>query len=393
MKFQHGLQLAYCTNVHRGENWAETFVSLERCTLLVREQVCPGQPYGIGLRLSELAARELNEPATMTAFRRWLDRHGCYVFTINGFPFGQFHGTRVKEQVYWPDWTQRERLDYTCRLFDLLDQLLPPGMEGSVSTLPGSFKEFIQDLSQVAAIRANLWACVEHIARLSENTGRSLRLGLEPEPLGLFENSVETAAFFDRLRDEHPNDPRLDAHLGVTYDTCHFAVEFEEPQDALARLRQHGIRISKFHLSNALALTPTPAACEALRAFADDVYLHQVVSRDRSGQLARFKDLPEALHQCSVSENHQLPEWRVHFHIPLHCEPTREFRSTADHVQGVFRELAAQPGLCRHLEMETYTWEVLPPSLRQQSVVDQLTHEYQWTLARLAEHGLAPATS
>ena len=201
--------------------------------------------------------------------------------------------------------------------------------------------------------------------------------------------SIETAAFFDRLRDEHPNDPRLDAHLGVTYDACHFAVEFEQPQAALARLRQHGIRISKFHLSNALALTPAPAACEALRAFADEVYLHQVIVHDRPGQLTRFKDLPQALDGRSASEGRDGSEWRVHFHIPLHCEPAPGFRSTADHVQGVLRELAAQPGLCRHLEMETYTWEVLPPPLKQQSVVDQLTREYQWTLARLAEHGLA----
>jgi sugar phosphate isomerase/epimerase len=391
MRLNHGLHLAYCTNVHRGETWAETFAALERHTLAVKLAVSPDQPYAIGLRLSDAASRELAEPAQLQEFQHWLDRHCCYVFTINGFPFGQFHSTRVKEQVYWPDWTQRERLDYTCRLFDLLNQLLPPGMEGSVSTLPGSFKEFIGDASQEAAIRANLWSCVEHIGRLSESSGRSLHLGLEPEPLGWFENSVETVAFFDRLRDEHPNDPRLDAHLGVNYDTCHFAVEYEEPQDALARMRQHGVRISKFHLSNALTLTPTSAACEALSAFADDVYLHQVIARDRFGQLSRFKDLPEALGRHSVGENREGSEWRVHFHIPLHCEPAFGFCSTADHVRGVLGELAKDPGLCRHLELETYTWEVLPPPLKQQRVVDQLFCEYQWTLARLAEQGLAGA--
>ena len=143
------------------------------------------------------------------AFQRWLDQHECYVFTINGFPFGQFHGTRVKEQVYRPDWTDPQRLDYTNRLFDLLGQLVPPGVEGSVSTLPGSFKEFIKSPEQESAIRDNVWRCVEHIARTSERTGRSLHLGLEPEPLGWFENTEETVAFFGRMRDEHPGDPRL----------------------------------------------------------------------------------------------------------------------------------------------------------------------------------------
>ena len=126
-----------------------------------------------------------------------------------------------------------------------------------------------------------------------------------------------------------------------------------------------------------------------MRAFADEVYLHQVIVHDRPGQLTRFKYLPQALKGRSASEGRDGSEWRVHFHIPLHCEPAPGFRSTADHVQGVLRELAAQPGLCRHLEMETYTWEVLPPPLKQQSVVDQLIREYQWTLARLAEHVLA----
>ena len=98
---------------------------------------------GIGLRLSNQAARELAEPPTLLAFQKWLGQHGCYVFTINGFPYGRFHGGRVKEQVFAPDWSTRERLDYTNLLFDLLAQLVPAGVEGSVSTLPGSFKEFI----------------------------------------------------------------------------------------------------------------------------------------------------------------------------------------------------------------------------------------------------------
>ena len=134
---------------------------------------------------------------------------------------------------------------------------MPSGVEGSVSTLPGSFKEFIHTPEQERLIRANLWRCVEHIARIEPRTGRRLHLGLEPEPFGLFENSQETVSFFERLRAEHPRDPRLDEHLGVNYDTCHFAVEFEEPQEAVTRLQQHGIRLSKIHLSNALKLRPS----------------------------------------------------------------------------------------------------------------------------------------
>ena len=153
MKLKHGLHLAYCTNIHRGETWAETFDSLKRYTLAVRERVCPSQPYAIGLRLSHRAATELNDRASLLAFQRWLAENHCYVFTINGFPFGRFHGGRIKEYVYLPDWTAPERLQYTNRLFDLLSELLPSGVEGSASTVRGSYKAFIKTEEQVQAMR------------------------------------------------------------------------------------------------------------------------------------------------------------------------------------------------------------------------------------------------
>ena len=401
MKLNHDLHLTYCTNVHRGENWAETFRGLEQYTLAVRQRVGNDSPFGIGLRLSQRAAVELAEPPALASFRKWLDQYGCYVFTINGFPYGRFHGGRVKEQVFAPDWTTRERLDYTNLLFDLLAQLVPPGVEGSVSTLPGSFKEFIREESQVAAIRRNLWSCVEHIARVSERTGRTLHLGVEPEPLGLFENTAETVAFFTALRDEHPNDPRLNAHLGVNYDACHFALQYESARTALKQFRRHDIKLSKLHLSSALKARATPEVRTALRAFVDDVYLHQVIARAPDGTLTRYKDLPLALDRSAdrrVRET-EADEWRVHFHVPLHTPAVSLheaagggsplFGTTTDHLLELMDVLSEYPKLCPHLEIETYTWEVLPPNLKNESVVTQLVREYEWCLGQLTERGMA----
>jgi hypothetical protein len=474
MKLNHGLHLTYCTNIHRGEDWRETFRGLEQYTRAVRQRVGTREPFGIGLRLSNQAARELAGPPTLLAFQKWLDQHGCYVFTINGFPYGRFHGGRVKEQVFAPDWTTRERLDYTNLLFDLLAQLVPPGVEGSVSTLPGSFKEFIYgpasvagqasclsagapenqlpsaSSSKLAEIRKNLWSCVEHIARTSERTGRTLHLGVEPEPLGLFENTAETVAFFAALRDEHPNDPRLNAHLGVNYDACHFALQYESARAALEQFRRHDIKLSKLHLSSALKVRPTPEVHAALRAFADDVYLHQVIARAPDGTLTRYKDLPLALatvasgilpdveggsvppgkaheireaQRSSNAPSNSMPnppgwkpgstaakdgcrydEWRIHFHIPLHTPPAVPlpggarggpafFDNTTDHLTELLDLLGENPALCPHLEFETYTWEVLPPKLKNESVVTQLVREYEWGLNELSKRGLADCSS
>ncbi|HZL13915.1 MAG TPA: metabolite traffic protein EboE, partial [Verrucomicrobiae bacterium] len=353
MKLNHNLHLAYCTNIHRGETWRETFDSLKNCTLAVREKICPRSPFAIGLRLSNQAAIELSERAAILEFQKWLGKNSCYVFTINGFPYGRFHGERVKEQVYAPDWTSPERLAYTNLLFDLLAKVLPEGIEGSVSTVPGSFKEFISSREQEKLIRKNLWRCVEHISRVCEKSKRRLHLGLEPEPLCLLENSAETIQFFGQLRDGHENDPRLGEFLGVNYDCCHFAVEFEEPKNAFAALQNAGIKISKIHLSSALKTKTTKAARAALKVFADDVYLHQVVERDETGKLKFFRDLPDALefaNRKSQIANRKPAEWRIHFHVPLHAPAIAPFESTNDHLLGVLDLLAENPELCSHLE-------------------------------------------
>jgi hypothetical protein len=391
MQLNHGIHLAYCTNVHRGQNWEETLKSLQKYALAMRRRVCPRGPFAIGLRLGSRAATELARGNTLLQFKRWLRKNDCYVFTINGFPYGRFHGAAVKENVYRPDWTSPDRLAYTNLLFELLAELLPDGVEGSVSTLPGSFKDFVKTSAQASAIRRNLWRSVEHVSRLSERTGKKLHLGLEPEPLCYLENSAETISFFQRMRADCKNDPRLEEFLGVNYDCCHFAVEYEEPEKVLAAFQKAGIRISKIHLSSALKTAASPKALAALEKFSDEVYLHQVIERSGRGRLKYFRDLPEALAANAKLKikNSKLPEWRIHFHVPLHALAMRPFQTTNDHLLVALDWLAKDPRRCSHLEMETYTWEVLPQELKSRSVVQQIASEYEWTLARLAERGFA----
>jgi hypothetical protein len=389
MELNHGAHLAYCTNVHRGQNWPETFDSLQRYTMDVRNRVCPDRRFAIGLRLGSHAASELAENDTLLEFQRWLDKTNCYIFTINGFPYGAFHEVPVKEKVYLPDWTSPDRLDYTNLLFNLLAKLVPDGVAGSVSTVPGGFKQFIQTDAQKKAIRQNLWRCVEHVSHVSEQTGKKLHLGLEPEPLCLLENSAETISFFSQMRDEQRNDPRLEEFLGVNYDCCHFAVEFEEPGQALAAFESAGIRISKIHLSSALKTFATPDAMAALKKFSDEVYLHQVIARDLNGQMQFFRDLPDALNSKLNVQNLKYPEWRIHYHVPLHASAVPPFQNTTDHLSGTLDWLKKNPTACSHLEMETYTWDVLPPELKSRTVVEQIAAEYDWTLAQLAQRGLA----
>jgi|TARA_B110000908_G_scaffold108035_1_gene126919 hypothetical protein len=368
--------LAYCTNIHPAETWEETLSVLKKHTLAVRDQVVqPNEPYAIGLRLSAVAAEELLQDDNLTQFQQWLSEENCYVFTINGFPYGSFHGTRVKEKVYQPDWSSSERLEYTNNLFIIIAQLVPEGIDGSVSTLPGSFKEFHAD---EADIFKNLEACAKSIETLSHLFDRDLHLGLEPEPLGHFENTEETLAFFDRFLAAVADPDLVKRRIGINYDTCHFALEFDNCHASLDALRAAGLRISKVHLSSALKFDPSSeSALNSIQAFDEPTYLHQVIVQDNDGKLTRFKDLPEFL-QSSLNFEAST-EGRIHFHIPLYAEPEPPLGSTQDHAVAALDYFKNNPDFCTHFEIETYTWGVLPSDL-QIPIEDQIAKEYAWVL-------------
>jgi hypothetical protein len=337
------------------------------------------QPFAIGLRLSAVAAQGLLQGDHLPRFRDWLQRTNTYVFTINGFPYGSFHGTRVKEQVFKPDWTDPARTAYTRDLFRILAAIANPGTAASVSTLPGSHKSFLAD---EPAILENLDNLATFLDDLAAQSGHDFHLGLEPEPLGHFENTAESLAFFDRLLTRSPNPDAIRRRIGLNYDACHFALEYDDAGDALDALTDAGIRLSKIHLSSALALDPRdPAALAAIRDFDEPTYFHQVLLRAPDGRIQRFADLPDFFNaaDCGTIRPSDFHEARVHFHIPLDAEPAAPLRSTRNHTRAVLAWRRDHPHACHHYEIETYTWGVLPTDLRR-PVEQQIAGEYQWVL-------------
>jgi len=340
----------------------------------------PNEPFAIGLRLSAVAARELLEGNQLAEFRDWLEANQTYVFTINGFPYGSFHGTRVKEQVFMPDWSDRARLEYTKDLFKILAAIARPDAGASVSTLPGSHKSFERDES---LILEHLIELASWLDELAASTGLDFHLGLEPEPLGHFENTTETLAFFARLQAAAPDPELTRRRIGVNYDACHFALEYDAAHDSLEALTRAQIRISKIHLSSALALDPRdPSALAAIRHFDEPVYFHQVLLRATEGEILRFIDLPAFFAAADLGkiDPASFEEMRVHFHIPLDAEPAPPLRSTSDQTRVVLEWRRDHLDACQHYEIETYTWSVLPPAM-QRPIEEQIAGEYQWVLA------------
>lgn len=356
------MPLTYCLNVHPGETWPENFATLRTTVLAVRDLVSPGRPFGLGLRLSAAAAEEV-DASELAAF---LESENLYVFTINGFPYGRFHGGPVKENVYAPDWRSPRRRDYTNRLATLLAALLPEGQFGSISTVPLSWKPWIQSASGLDAIVENLADCAAHCASLP----RDIRLALEPEPGCLLETTSETIEFFKRHIFTRGDANLIRRHLGVCLDTCHVALQFEDPAASLRQYEAEGIAVPKIQISSALRTHDF----EALRPFAEPVYLHQVKALTPAGEILSWPDLPQALDELPSTA---AQEARVHFHVPLHFTGAGPLGSTAplltpEFLAGIRRDPRT------HLEIETYTWDVLPPSLRSASIEQSIAAEFRW---------------
>jgi len=394
------LHLTYCTNIHPGESWPQVRTNLEQYLPALKARLAPVVPFGIGLRLADQATRELLLENALTSFQAWLAQHNLYVFTLNGFPFGGFHHQVVKDQVYAPDWSTPERLDYTLRLAAILAELLPAGLEGSISTLPLSYKPWWPTPEARQRIyrhsSEHLATLVAKLVRIRETAGKLLHIDLEPEPDGLLENTAEVICFFrgwllpvgGRSLAQHLDisqtaaEAHLLNHVRLCYDTCHLAVAYEDPASALAQLQAAGIQIGKIQLSAALqVILPTQASQrqrlrERLMPFAESTYLHQVVERQPGDRLHHYPDLAAALPHLEHTPGQ---EWRIHFHVPIFLGDYCSLRSTqAD----LWRVLQMLPTGCQHLEIETYTWEVLPPALKL-DLLASIQREYEWVLAAL----------
>ena len=388
--------LTYCSNIHPGESWQEVQSNVEKHIPLIRHAVQTDGDFGIGLRLSAAAVEELAQPGAIETFKNLLDQNQSYVFTINAFPYGPFHGTRVKEEVYLPDWKDPERLRYTNQIADVFSQFLPEGQTGSVSTVPGAFKGCVNNADDIRLMAQHMVAHCAHLVELEQNHGSSIVLALEPEPCCFLETIEESVNFFrdhlfapssvEQLQtalnvSASEAQRLLQKHLTLCLDLCHAAVEFEDAASCINVLRRANIRVGKMQISAGLRLdNVTPRSAELLRPFFDEVYLHQVVE-NHDGVINRYTDLPEAFN--NLTDDQKPREWRVHFHVPVFLDDLGDFSSTQFFIRDALA-LHKQDPISEHLEVETYTWNVLPDAYKNQSIDDAISRELNWVRQQLS---------
>jgi len=390
------LPLSYCTNVHPGRDVAEVEAGLREFTVPMQQRL--GKPLAAGLWLASPVVGELQASRGVPRFRDTLHQSGLSCHTLNAFPFGDFHSPRVKERVYLPDWTDPERLRYTLACADVLAALLPEKVDGSISTLPLGFKEFphAADFSERAIDQ--LLEAARHLDRLHNDTGRTIRLAVEPEPFCVLETTPEAIAFFERVFARAAAagsnaETIARRHLGLCYDVCHQAVEFEEIAGSIEALDRAGVRINKVHITCAIQLDRPAENAEGRRALARYVeprYLHQTMARTPDGRIARQVDLDEKLALEPAGDFRDAECWRIHFHVPVDAERLGPLATTRAELKQAL-DAVARLDYAPHLEVETYTWEVLPGESKA-DLVAGLAREMAATHALLQTVSEGPAT-
>ncbi len=397
----HNGHLSYCSNIHPGESWLETFNNIKTLTTQVRSQLTNGA-FGLGLRLSNQASKDLEDGDNLAVFKKWLSEENMYVFTVNGFPFGGFHFQEVKDKVHQPDWTTEDRYNYTIRLFNILAELLPEGLDGGVSTSPVSYKYWHNsdiDLETAKSISCKQMAEIAiHLAEIKKKCGKSLHLDIEPEPDGVLESGPEFIDFYNdfllaegkehiaqRLGITNEEAQKIIfEHLQICFDVCHFAVGFENIQTSINDILSAGIKVGRIQISAALSTgflgsdRSRKRLKDELAKFDEPTYLHQAVVLKNDGSLKRYPDLGPALADF-YSED--FSELRTHFHVPIFTERYGNLLSTQKNITEtlkVWKDL----NFTNHLEVETYTWDVLPLEMRT-DIVSSVVRELNWVTETL----------
>jgi hypothetical protein len=390
MRTEGGFELTYCSNIHPADGWRQVLAKLRQIPPELKRRISPQERFGIGLRLSNAEAAQLLDGGNLEELRHFFREEGLYVALLNGFPYAGFHDCCLKDQVFAPDWHTAERVEYTLRLVEILGGLLPENLEGGISTSPLSYKRW-QQAPRWDVLIANVMRVVQAMMTVKLRDGRLLHLDIEPEPDGLLENTREFLDFYGMLLlqgcailqresglSRQGAEDAIREHIAICYDVCHFAVEHEEPAATIGALRAAGVRLGRAQISSAVrvAIPELLKDREALRndlaELADSTYLHQVI-----GEEERFADLLDALPRVSGAES---SEWRIHYHVPLFMEHYGRLSSTQAEVRSALTLLT--PDLVKHLEIETYTWGVLPADLKM-DIVDSIEREYRWVLDKL----------
>jgi hypothetical protein len=385
--------LSYSTLVHAGDTWPEMRQSLETFLPQVKKRVSPDGAFGVSLRISAASAATLTEdPEERASLRRFLDANDMYVYTVNAFPYGPFKGGSVMERVYEPDWTTEERVTYTNQVADILAEVAPAEVNPSIQTAPLAFRPKVTDEGYVSRFTTNMFRVVAHLIELEAATGRRVKLALEPEPACYLETTEETVTYFT----EHVYStsgiselagiagvPMSEAeglvrrHLGIVFDIGHQSVGFEDIPASLRQLVDAGIPI--FKLQEAAALWVPELSRELvpqLRGFTDTIYLSQSTLR-RDGDVTQFLNLGEALDAYEDDPGAGKAEMRTHFHVPVFLEELGPFRTTRFAVQDALRMHRETP-LSDHLEIETYTWDVLPAHLKTGDITEYVARELEF---------------
>jgi hypothetical protein len=389
--------LTYSTLVHQTDNWDQLWKSVNTYLPAVKARVAPQQKFGVCLRTSAPSIEMLSQDATKVAdLKQFFKDQDLYLYTANAFVYGVFKKQVIKEDVYEPDWRTPERREYTKQVANLLATLAPEGVNPSIQSAPLGFKPKGTGPDIAKAYTDNIVDVVAHLVKLEKDTGKVVSLGLEPEPRCYLETTDETVTYFNdylfapqtaeqlaKKAGIHAADAAaaMKKFMGVVFDIGHQSVGYEDIPVSLQKLVDNGVPIVKLQEAASMHIPEvTQEKVDALQAFAKTIYLSQTCQR-KDGTTQWFLNLEDAFEDWYKNPGPR--EWRTHFHVPVFLtELGHGFGTTRFALEQALAFHKKTP-LSTHLEIETYTWDVLPEHLKTGDIVEYVTRELDWVKGQL----------
>lgn len=367
MKIKKLYKLTYCSNIFKTNNLKKLSFNIKK----YKEKFFKKYNLNVNICLSNNLIKNINKK-NLNSFREF---YSIKITSINGFVYQNFHLKNIKENIYLPDWTSKNRFLFTKNILTYTDSIAKKKEKISISTLPISYIKWVNFFLNPFIF----YEATQNLKKLTMQIKKS-HLDIEPEPFCLIE-SYSDFLKFKKNWIKTLIIKKNEKSLTLCYDICHFSVIFEKQKIISKLITIDNLKIGKIQISIALKTIIhykhvfIKKLTKTLTKLKKSDFLHQSIIKNYS-KIEKFSDIYFFLKKIHLFKNKEL---RIHCHIPLYKKKFKYFDST---YKDTFNSLnlIKKHNLTKNIEIESYTYHIF---FKKFNYYKSIKKEYEKTIIYL----------